>query len=124
VSVSVEKIPGIASVKVSLKEGLATIELKPGNTVSLEQVREAVTKDGFTPKDATVTARAEPVVSGGVVRLTITGLDATYELRPIDRAVQEGLRTLAGRTVTVNAVVPAPGGHARVMEVKTFSLVK
>ena len=119
-----EKIPGVASVKVSLKDGLATLELKPGNTVSVEQVREAVTKDGFTPKEATVTARAEPVVSVGVLRLRITGLEVTYELRPIDQVLQEALRTLAGRTVTVNAVVPAPSDGARVMEVKTFTLAK
>jgi hypothetical protein len=120
----VERIPGVASVKVSLKDGLATMLLKPGNTVSLERVREAVTKDGFTPKEATVTARAEPLMSASVLRLAITGLDVIYEVRPIEQAVQGELRTLAGRTVTVNAVVPAPGGHARVMEVKTFSLVK
>lgn len=123
-SVSLEKIPGVQSVHVSLKEGKASIALKPGNTVSLDAVREAVTKDGFNPEEAEVTARGEPVVGDGSLQLKITGPNVAYDVQTSDRAVQQGLRSMAGRTVTVKAVVPPPKDKMRVIKVNTFSQTK
>jgi len=52
---SLKKIGGVEDVKVSLNDGKAIISLKPGNTVTLEQIQDIVRKNGFTPKEANVT---------------------------------------------------------------------
>jgi copper chaperone CopZ len=38
VDVALKKVAGVESVEVSLKKGLATVRLKPGNTVSVAQL--------------------------------------------------------------------------------------
>ena len=124
-SVSLEKIPGVDSVNVSLNDGKATIRLKAGNTVTMEQVHQAVQRNGFNPQDATVTARAEPTLTGGKLQLKILGTNVTYDVAgPHDHAVQDGLRSLAGKPVIVKAVIPAPKDKTRVLQVKTFKPVK
>ena len=118
---SLEKIPGVDSVNVSLNDGKATIRLKSGNTVTMEQVHQAVQRNGFNPQDATVTVRAEPTVTAGKLQLKILGTNVTYDVAgPHDRAVQDGLRNLAGKPVMLEAVIPAPKDKSHVMQVKTF----
>jgi len=38
----------------SLNQGLATVTLKIGNTVTMEQLQRAITKNGFTTKQSNV----------------------------------------------------------------------
>ena len=57
VSVAVKKIDGVESVEVTLNRGHAEIKLKPGNRVRIEQIWEAVRKQGLTPKEARVVVR-------------------------------------------------------------------
>lgn len=47
-------LEGVSDVSVSLNEGLATIELAAGNTVTLKAIREAVVKAGFSAEGATI----------------------------------------------------------------------
>jgi copper chaperone CopZ len=70
VSVAIKKVEGIDDVNVSLNEGNASIKLKPGNTVTVEQVREIVRKNGFTPKDATAKVALQVNGSDSVMLLT------------------------------------------------------
>jgi len=56
VSVPVKKIPGVETVNVSLNKGLVSINLAPGNKVTMAQIRKAILDDAFTPKDAKVVA--------------------------------------------------------------------
>ncbi|MDQ6760621.1 MAG: heavy-metal-associated domain-containing protein, partial [Acidobacteriota bacterium] len=48
VRVALKKFSGVESVDVSLNKGLATVKLKPGNSVEPQQFWDAVRKDGFT----------------------------------------------------------------------------
>jgi copper chaperone CopZ len=70
VRVVVEKIEGVQSVKVSLKEGVATIQFVPANRVTLAQIREAVgarvVVAGQLPRPA---SRPGAVVGANVCRL-------------------------------------------------------
>ncbi|MDE1975681.1 MAG: heavy-metal-associated domain-containing protein [Elusimicrobia bacterium] len=50
-----EKIKGVAKVVVSLNAGTATLDLAPGNEVTLKEIRRVVREHGFTPKEAKVT---------------------------------------------------------------------
>jgi copper chaperone CopZ len=56
---ALKKFPGVESVDVSLNKGLATVKLKPGNTVRPQDFWETVRKNGFTPKEARVLVRGE-----------------------------------------------------------------
>lgn len=67
-----KELEGVKSVTVSLNDGYAEIQLEAENTVTLEAIRNAITKNGFTPKDATVS------VAG---RLAKANDDSTYLLK-------------------------------------------
>ena len=66
VDVAFKKVAGVDSVEVSLNKGLATIKLKPGNTVSVPQLWQLLHDKGYTPKTTTVSARGDLTISGPV----------------------------------------------------------
>ncbi len=109
-SVAIQKIQGVESVSVSLNKGLASIRLKPGNTVRIEQLREAVERNGFSPKDANVTALGQVVSVGGKLQFKVLGVDQTYDLL-VDsaaRQISEEVKRETGKTVIIEGVIPAP----------------
>jgi copper chaperone CopZ len=111
VSVAVKKIPGVESVNVSLNHALVSIELKPGNSVRLDQIRKAILDDAFTPKDATVTVVGQVVQNNGQPALMVTDTGQVYELASASPKATNAFSELAheqGKTVTVQGVIPAP----------------
>ena len=52
-----KKLPAVTEVRVSLNDGLTVLDLEPGNTVTLTQLRQIIKNNGFVSKDATVIAR-------------------------------------------------------------------
>ena len=102
--VTLEKIAGVESVKVSLNDGRAMIALRPDNSVTLAQVREAVQRNGFTPKAAAVTVRAEVVATGDRIQLAVVGVDETFAA--IAEETKDQLRSSVGKTVVVEGVIP------------------
>ena len=76
VSVAIQKVDGVASVEVTLKRGHAEVQLKPGNRVRVEQLWEAVRKQGLTPKDTAVVIRG--TLDGST--LTVPPSGATYQV--------------------------------------------
>lgn len=106
-SVAIKKLEGVESVKVSLNEGFADIKLKPGNKVTVEQVREVVRRNGFTPKDAQVEVAGKVIERGGKPALEVTGTEAVYALVPSPRHETPDLaKQTAGREVVVNGRIP------------------
>ncbi len=67
-------------VKVSLNEGTAVIKLKEGNKVDVEQIRDIIRKNGFTPKDADVKVAGKVVERNGRPALEVNGPDVVYLL--------------------------------------------
>ena len=55
-----KKVPAVTQVRVSLNEGLTVLDLEPGNTVTLAQLREIIKNNGFVSKEATAVARGAP----------------------------------------------------------------
>ena len=74
-SVALQKIEGVENVDVSLNEGSATIKLKSHNKVTVEQVREVIRKNGFTPKDTRVRVAGKLIERNGKPALEVSGLD-------------------------------------------------
>jgi hypothetical protein len=57
VSVAIKKLDGVDSVDVSLERATADIRLKPGNGITLPQLRRIIRQAGYPTKDAQVEAR-------------------------------------------------------------------
>lgn len=123
-SVALQKIDGVDSVKVTLNDGKATVTFKPLNKVTLAQIRAAIEKNGFTPKAATISATADVVAdAGGQPQLRVSG---TNEAFPVSSGTGEAARTdlkkQVGKRVLIQGVVPPlkenSGGAMDVKEVK------
>lgn len=79
-SVALKRIAGVEDVKVSLNEGRADLKMKPGNRATLDQIRDAIRKNGFTPKGADVVAAGTLVLSERRLALRVSGSDVVYLL--------------------------------------------
>jgi copper chaperone CopZ len=116
VDVALKKVAGVESVEVSLNKGLATVKLKPGNTVSVPQLWELIHKNGYTPKATAVFVRGELANVNGSLQLKVSGTKDTLpiEVDPKDAAYGE-VRKKFGQTVTVEGVmVPTKDFKAQV----------
>ncbi len=121
--VAVQKIEGVDSVVVSLEQGLVVARFRPESRATLEQVREAIRRNGFTPKAAEVRLRGTVVRSGGQLGLAIPGETTPYRLRiPADSAALAGRldRVPPDQPVVVEGTVPEAGKleTGRLIEVK------
>lgn len=103
-----EKLPGVESATVRLKDGRATIHLRPGNTLTLTEIRQRVERSGFTPREAVVRGEAEVVVRGDSLQLAITGTADRYTVTSAPQAgdVLQQLRKHAGQRVVIDGTVP------------------
>jgi hypothetical protein len=52
-----KKNGAVAQVRVSLKDGLTILDLKPGNTATVAELRQIIKNNGFVSKEVTATAR-------------------------------------------------------------------
>ena len=104
-SVALKKIAGVESAEVSLNQGRSIIQLKPGNSVRLEQIRKAITDQGFTPKEARITAVGDLTVSDGTMQLKVTGGNDVF---PAEQAPHGAWREKAGANLHVTGIVAAP----------------
>jgi copper chaperone CopZ len=56
VAASVQRLPGVKSIDVSLRKGLLEIVLERGNTFKMSDLRKRIRENGFRSMEATVTA--------------------------------------------------------------------
>jgi len=119
VSVAIKKVEGVESVDVSLNEGFAEIKLRDGNQVTVDQVREIIRKNGFTPKESTVKVRGKVIERNGKPALEVGGQNGVLLLTG---NVAE-LSKKAGKEVVVSGVIPdtAAKNEPETIDVKTVS---
>jgi hypothetical protein len=108
VRVSLKSVSGVDSVDVSLEKGLAVVKMKPGNTVTLKQLNEAVAKNGFTMKDSTATVAGTVVMTGDKVTLRVSGSNDVLQLVPQSDAAPNST-PVVGRVVLVEGTIPETG---------------
>ena len=68
-----QKVPGVTSVKVSLNEGLTVLDFAPKNTVTLAQLRQIIRNNGFTTRDAKISAAGSLSLSNNVTTFEVSG---------------------------------------------------
>jgi copper chaperone CopZ len=105
VRVSLKSVAGVDSVEVSLEKGLAVVKLKPGNTVTLKQLNDAIAKNGFTMKDSTATVAGSIVIADGKATLLVSGSNERLQLAPQSGAPQD-VTSMVGKRVVVDGRIP------------------
>lgn len=104
IHVSMKGIKGVDTVNVDLNTGMVNISLSPGNTAGMHQFEEAVEKNGFTHKDATVVVRGKLTGTASAPVLEVAGTSDHYALTP--SAQQADIASLIGKLVEVNGLLP------------------
>jgi copper chaperone CopZ len=107
VYVALKKVPGVDSVEVSLNKGLATVKLKPGNTVTVSQLWKLIHDQGYTPKATTVLARGELSSDQAKLQLKLTGTNVVIPLAPDTKkpAAYRQLSNSVGQKVTLRGLL-------------------
>jgi copper chaperone CopZ len=125
VSVAVKGVNGVESVNVSLNKGLATIILKPGNTVRMKQLLDAISKNGFTTKQTKVDVNGVLVSDAGGLRLKVSGTDESLTVTG-DAAAMEKAYRMVGKRVVVNGTIPEipKGKLPETLRLNSIDLVK
>lgn len=102
--VSLMSVNGVASVEVSLEKGLAAVKLKSGNAVTLKQLQDAITKNGFTMKQSRLIAAGKVIGAGADAKFQISGSNETLALLPESDRVPAPSATAA--TLIVDGTIP------------------
>jgi hypothetical protein len=105
VRVSLKSVSGVDSVDVSLAKGLASVKMKPGNTATLRQLQNAITKNGFTMKESTASVAGTIVVTNGRTQLQVSGANELLTLVPESQASGDAT-ALSGKSVMVEGTIP------------------
>jgi len=107
VRVAVRRIEGVASVTVSLDSGRATIRFAAENRATLDQIRETIRRNGFTPKSAEVRIRGTLVERDGKLALALPG-GGFYWIHPQGKVpdLAARLRSNLPGTVEIEGTVP------------------
>jgi hypothetical protein len=80
-----KKVPAVERVRVSLKDGLTILDLKPNNTVLLAELRRIIKNNGFVSREATIVANG--TISQDQKALVVSGTDERLDLAsPAQRA--------------------------------------
>jgi hypothetical protein len=77
-----QKVAGVATVKVSLNDGLTILDLKPQNTVTLANLRQVIRNNGFVTKDVEITARGSFQTVSGQLPFVVAGTNERLALSP------------------------------------------
>lgn len=124
IHVSMKGISGVDTVDVDLNTGLVAMKLAPGNTASMRQFNQAVEKNGFTHKDASVVARGTLAGTASAPFLEVAGTSDRYALVPAGSPAD--LSAMLGKTVQVAGVVPqaAKGKMPDMLRYKTVEVAQ
>jgi len=68
-----QKVKGIDKVRVSLNDGLTILDLTPGNTVKLSELRQVIKNNGFVSNEAQVTVRGSVSSVNGQSMFAVAG---------------------------------------------------
>ncbi|HUG95143.1 MAG TPA: heavy-metal-associated domain-containing protein [Pleomorphomonadaceae bacterium] len=128
VRVAIKKVQGVDNVDVSLNHGLAEVTFKPGNRATVEQVREIVRRNGFTPKGAEVRVAGRVARQDGRSVLAVTGTDVVYTLAEHPEAkgkLSELEQSAKDQPAVVSGYVPESQPNAEApftLQVREFTL--
>ncbi len=109
--VAIKKVPGVETIDVSLERAVADVRLRPGNTLTLPQLRQIIKDNGFTSREATVDVVGTLVDRRGKPALNVTGTDIVIEITAdakapdVFRRVRDQATQQTGRSVELRGIV-------------------
>jgi hypothetical protein len=123
VRVSLKSVAGVDAVDVSLEKGLAVIKLKPGNTATLKQLQEAITRNGFTMKQSNATIAGQVFIADGKAQLKVSGSNDVLNLLPENQAAPD-VNAMNGKSIVVQGVIPEPAKNKLPDSIRYHSAVQ
>jgi copper chaperone CopZ len=123
VRVSLKSVAGVDAVDVSLEKGLAVVKLKPGNPATFKQLQDAITKNGFTMKQASATVAGEIIVENGKAKLKVSGSNEVLNLSPENQAATD-VNAMNGKTVVVQGTISEPAKNKVPDSIRYHSIVE
>ena len=102
--VSLKSVSGVESVDVSLEKGLAAVKMKPGNTATLNQLQNAIAKNGFAMKESAAIIAGTIVVANGKTQLQVSGSNELLTLIPQSQASGDAT-SLNGKSVLAEGTI-------------------
>ncbi len=112
VRVALKTVKGVSDVDVSLSKGSATIVLAPENAATMQQLQDAITKNGFTTNQSVVIVRGQLTRENGAPLLSVRGTTGRFRLEP-ETGVSALADSLIGKQVVVQGTAPSgPKGKA------------
>ena len=102
--VSLKSVSGVDAVAVSLEKGLATVKMKPGNTATLKQLQDAITKNGFTMKQSNAFVAGKIAVVNGKLQLQVSGSNDVLNLIPESQGATD-VSAMNGQSVVVEGAI-------------------
>ena len=125
--VALLRLGGLERVTVSFGNGVAEVKLKPGNTVTIEQIRNAIRARGFQPRGAEVRAVGSVADRNGIRVLAVSGLGVAYPLvedPKAKRALRDLLSLGEDREVVVTGFLGADAeSGVPSLQVRGFSVI-
>ncbi len=103
--VSLKSVSGVDSVDVSLEKGLAAVKMKPGNTATLNQLQNAIAKNGFAMKESPAIIAGTIVVANRKTQLQVSGSNELLTLIPQSQASGDAA-SLNGKSVLAEGTIP------------------
>jgi hypothetical protein len=98
-------VAGVESVNVSLEKGLAAVKMKPGNTVTMKQLQDAITKNGFTMKQADAVIAGTVLIAAGKAQFEVSGSKDLLQLIPESQTATNAA-PIQGKPVVVSGIIP------------------
>jgi hypothetical protein len=130
VRVALGKLDGVIAVDVTLKRGVAHINLKPGNALTVAQLRQTIKDAGYTSGAAVVAAVGRLSGGGRQKVLSVTGTPMSFVLAPATGTpgVAAALAAVPdGSIVQVTGTLAAPaakGSDSDSLQVREITSVK
>src|SRR5256885_1862522 len=85
-----QKVDGVQSVKVSLKDGLTILDLRQDNAVTLARLRQVIKDSGFVAQEAQVLAGVQVMDDRGAPALEVGGTKERLVWTSPARPVSDG----------------------------------
>jgi hypothetical protein len=123
VRVSLKSVAGVDAVDVSLEKGLAVIKLKPGNTATLKQLQQAITRNGFTMKQSNATIAGQVFIENGKAQLKVSGSNDVLNLVPENQAAPD-VNAMNGKSIVVQGVILEPAKNKLPDSIRYRSVVE
>ncbi len=114
---NLKKIKGVESAVFRTADAVAVLDLKPGNTVPLGDIRDAVKRMGYTPTSAKVAAKGQARSEAGKWIFRVAGIDADNPLDISDGQGIEG-QLRQGSAVVIEGSIADPVGPLKVTVVR------